>query len=126
MMDFFASGRPIIDEGSQVRQDTLVTEEDDDVVAMIKEILDTRLRPAVQEDGGDLEYKGFEQGVVLLKLQGSCSGCPSSSQTLKSGIERTLKHYVPEVTHVMAVDDDDLTKVNLEAFDKVDKVAEKT
>ena len=76
------------------------------------------MRPSVAQDGGDVEYRGFAQGVVMLKLQGACSGCSSSSVTLKSGILRTLQHFVPEVTHVVAVDDDDLTKLNLEEFQK--------
>lgn len=125
MMDFFAHGTPVMDEGANIRQDTLITEEDDEVVAMIKEILHTRVRPSVQEDGGDIEYRGFNQGVVLLKMQGSCSGCPSSSQTLKNGIERMLQHWVPEVTHVMAVQDDDLEKLNLEEFTKVQSNVER-
>ncbi|PQQ01525.1 NifU domain-containing protein/Nfu_N domain-containing protein [Prunus yedoensis var. nudiflora] len=74
---------------------------------MIKELLETRIRPAVQDDGGDIEYRGFdpETGIVKLRMQGACSGCPSSSVTLKSGIENMLMHYVPEVTsnkHLLA------------------------
>jgi NFU1 iron-sulfur cluster scaffold homolog, mitochondrial len=65
---------------------------------LTQEVLEERVRPAVQEDGGDIEFKGFKDGIVLLKLQGSCSGCSSSSVTLKHGIERMLMHYVPEVT----------------------------
>ncbi|RVW36976.1 NifU-like protein 4, mitochondrial [Vitis vinifera] len=73
--------------------------DDSETVAMIKELLETRIRPAVQDDGGDIEYRGFdpETGIVKLKMQGACSGCPSSSVTLKSGIENMLMHYVPEV-----------------------------
>ena len=72
---------------------------------MIKELLDMRIRPSVQEDGGDIEFHGFDEdsGVVLLKMQGSCSGCPSSSVTLKSGIENMLMHYIPEVYLCSAV-----------------------
>jgi len=87
---------------------------------MIKEIMETRVRPAVQEDGGDIVFKGFQDGVVFLKMQGSCSGCPSSAVTLKSGIEKMLMHWIPEVTGVVAVDDDDLEKINLEQFQKVE------
>ncbi|RCV37476.1 hypothetical protein SETIT_8G065900v2 [Setaria italica] len=76
--------------------------DDSEIVAMIKELLETRIRPAVQDDGGDIEYRGFdlETGIVKLKMQGACSGCPSSSVTLKSGIENMLMHYVPEVKGV--------------------------
>lgn len=73
------------------------------------------------QDGGDVEYVGFEDGVVMVKMQGSCSGCPSSGATLKGGIERMLMHYVPEVTNVIEVNDDDLQKINLDAFEKVSK-----
>lgn len=76
--------------------------EDEDIVAQIKELLDTRVRPAVANDGGDIVYRGFDKGVVYLQMQGACSGCPSSSATLKHGIESLLKHYVPEVTEVRA------------------------
>jgi Fe-S cluster biogenesis protein NfuA len=75
---------------------------DADVVAQIKELLETRVRPAVANDGGDIVYRGFREGVVYLQMQGSCSGCPSSSATLKQGIEGLLKHYVPEVAEVRA------------------------
>ncbi|KAJ1436412.1 Scaffold protein Nfu/NifU, N-terminal [Sesbania bispinosa] len=76
--------------------------DDSETVAMIKELLETRIRPAVQDDGGDIEYRGFDPdtGIVKLKMQGACSGCPSSSVTLKSGIENMLMHYVPEVKGV--------------------------
>ncbi len=75
---------------------------DADVVAQIKELLETRIRPAVANDGGDIAYRGFREGVVYLSMQGACSGCPSSTATLKQGIEGLLKHYVPEVTEVRA------------------------
>ena len=77
--------------------------EDADIVAQIKDLIETRVRPAVANDGGDIIYKGFREGVVFLTMQGACSGCPSSSATLKQGIEGLLKHYVPEVTEVRAV-----------------------
>lgn len=76
--------------------------EDAEVIAAINELLETRVRPAVAGDGGDISYRGFRDGVVYLTLQGSCSGCPSSTATLKHGIEGLLKHYVPEVTEVRA------------------------
>ncbi len=69
----------------------------------IKDLLETRIRPAVANDGGDIIYKGFREGVVYLQMQGACSGCPSSTATLKNGIENLLKYYVPEVTDVRAV-----------------------
>jgi Fe-S cluster biogenesis protein NfuA len=76
---------------------------DADIVAQIKELIETRVRPAVANDGGDIVYRGFQQGKVFLQMQGACSGCPSSTATLKNGIEQLLKHYVPEVTEVRAV-----------------------
>jgi len=96
--------------------------EDSEVVQSIKEILETRVRPAVQEDGGDIEYRGFQDGVVLLRMQGSCSGCPSSSVTLKGGIERMLMHWIPEVQGVMAVSDEDLEKINMDSFQQTEKI----
>jgi Fe-S cluster biogenesis protein NfuA len=78
--------------------DTRILDTDSDTVAMIKELLDTRVRPAIMEDGGDIEYRGFtEDGIVRIKLKGSCRGCDSSTVTLKTGIERMLMHYIPEV-----------------------------
>jgi Fe-S cluster biogenesis protein NfuA len=77
--------------------------EDDEIVSQIKELLDTRVRPAVAQDGGDIVFRGFERGVVYVHLQGSCSGCPSSTATLRMGIENMLRHYVPEVMEVRAV-----------------------
>jgi len=110
LMEFFsASDRPVVQEGPVEENigplDTRIHDDDSEVVAMIKELLDTRVRPAIQEDGGDLEYKGFneETGVVQLMLKGSCRGCDSSAVTLKSGIERMLMHYVPEVQSVEQV-----------------------
>lgn len=76
--------------------------EDVDIVDQIKELIETRVRPAVANDGGDIIYRGFQKGVVFLQMQGACAGCPSSSATLKNGIEQLLKHYVPEVTEVRA------------------------
>ncbi|MET0241573.1 MAG: NifU family protein [Sphingobium sp.] len=77
--------------------------EDAEIVAQIRDLIDTRVRPAVANDGGDIVYRGFDKGTVFLRMQGACSGCPSSSATLKQGIESLLKHYVPEVTEVRAV-----------------------
>jgi Fe-S cluster biogenesis protein NfuA len=77
--------------------------EDEDIIVQIKELIETRVRPAVANDGGDIIYRGFDKGKVYLKMQGACAGCPSSTATLKQGIESLLKHYVPEVTEVLAV-----------------------
>ncbi|XP_044516840.1 NFU1 iron-sulfur cluster scaffold homolog, mitochondrial isoform X2 [Gracilinanus agilis] len=106
IMDFFASGLPLLTEETPSTE--TATEEDDEVVAMIKELLDTRIRPTVQEDGGDVIYKGFEDGIVQLKLQGSCTSCPSSIITLKNGIQNMLQFYIPEVEGVEQVVDDEL------------------
>nr|GMC63582.1 nifU-like protein 4, mitochondrial [Ipomoea batatas] len=103
IMDFFSSGKPLfLNSNTAASMDTAIQEDDSETVAMIKELLETRIRPAVQDDGGDIEYRGFdvETGIVKLRMQGACSGCPSSSVTLKSGIENMLMHYVPEVKGV--------------------------
>jgi len=76
---------------------------DADIIAQIRDLIDTRVRPAVANDGGDIIYRGYKEGKVFLRMQGACSGCPSSTATLKNGIESLLKHYVPEVTEVLAV-----------------------
>ncbi|XP_034548867.1 NFU1 iron-sulfur cluster scaffold homolog, mitochondrial [Notolabrus celidotus] len=107
IMDFFTTGLPVVNEDSQPSADTAPSDDDDEVVAMIKELLDTRIRPTVQEDGGDVLYRGFEDGIVKLKLQGSCTSCPSSIITLKSGIQNMLQFYVPEVESVEQVKDED-------------------
>ncbi|KAM3925443.1 NFU1 iron-sulfur cluster scaffold homolog, mitochondrial [Leptodactylus fuscus] len=109
IMDFYSSGLPIITDDAP-RNETAASEDDDEIVAMIKELLDTRIRPTVQEDGGDVLYKGFRDGVVQLKLQGSCTSCPSSIITLKNGIQNMLQFYIPEVEGVEQViggDDDE-------------------
>jgi len=90
IMDFFNSGLPVVSEEAVPSADTEIHEDDDDTVAMIKELLDTRIRPTVQEDGGDILYMGFEDGVVKLKMQGSCTSCPSSVVTLKNGVQNML------------------------------------
>lgn len=103
IMDFYTSGKSLfLDSSTADAMDTAIKEDDSEIVAMIKELLETRIRPAVQDDGGDIEYCGFDEGtgIVKLKMQGACSGCPSSSVTLKSGIENMLMHYVPEVKGV--------------------------
>ena len=101
IMEHFASGLPII----ETKKEASTSEEDDDeTVQQIKHLLDTRVRPAVAMDGGDIIYDSFKDGVVYLHMQGACSGCPSSTATLKMGIENMLKHYVPEVQEVRPID----------------------
>lgn len=102
VMEHFVAGRPVV-EGDGDAADEDVDPADADVVAQIKELLDTRVRPAVAGDGGDIVFRGFRDGVVKLHMQGACSGCPSSSATLKHGIENMLRHYVPEVRAVEQV-----------------------
>lgn len=105
MMDFFHSGLPVVNENAKPSQDTEILEDDDDTVAMIKELLDTRIRPTVQEDGGDIIYMGFDDGVVKLRMQGACTSCPSSVVTLKNGVQNMLQFYIPEVVAVEQVFD---------------------
>ena len=104
IMEHFTTGQPVFaagDEGDA--QEAGGDEEDDEVVSQIKELLETRVRPAVAQDGGDIIFHDFEDGVVYLHMQGSCSGCPSSTATLKAGIENMLRHYIPEVVEVRAI-----------------------
>ena len=103
-MDHFVSGLPVMEAGEDEFNEEDVDEADREVVDQIKELLDTRVRPAVAGDGGDIVFRGFRQGIVRLHMQGACSGCPSSSATLKHGIENMLKHYVPEVVAVEQVE----------------------
>ncbi len=102
IMEHFVAGRPVLHD-QPAEQTTGPAEEDSEVVAQIKELLDTRVRPAVAQDGGDIIFQSFEDGVVFLHLQGACSGCPSSTATLKMGIENMLRHYIPEVVEVRAL-----------------------
>ena len=100
IMEHFTAGRPVLIEQAPAAG---VEEDDDEVVVQIKELLDTRVRPAVAQDGGDIIFQGFEDGIVYLTMQGACSGCPSSTATLKMGIENMLRHYIPEVVEVRPV-----------------------
>ncbi|WP_375291661.1 NifU family protein [Qipengyuania sp.] len=112
LLDYFVSGAPLFAPGSAADiavpgedDEALLVEEkaeDADIVAQINELIETRVRPAVAGDGGDIRYRGFRDGVVYLAMQGACAGCPSSAATLKHGIEGLLKHYVPEVREVRA------------------------
>jgi Fe-S cluster biogenesis protein NfuA len=103
LMEHFVSGRPAVDAAAVAAEED-VSPEDQDIVDQIKELLDTRVRPAVASDGGDIVFHGFRDGVVKLHMQGACSGCPSSRATLKHGIENMLRHYVPEVVSVEQVE----------------------
>ena len=100
VMEHFTAGKPVMTESAAVADEV----DDDGVVMQIKELIETRVRPAVAQDGGDIVFHGFEEGIVYLQMQGACSGCPSSSATLKHGIENMLRHYIPEVMEVRAVD----------------------
>ena len=107
IMNYYESGKENIEieeEHKEEKNSTNSNEEDSNIVKQIKELIDTRVRPAVAMDGGDIVYESFKEGVVYLHMQGSCSGCPSSTATLKMGIENMLKHYVPEVQEVRPID----------------------
>jgi len=99
IMEHFQSGQAVIEEDAAAPADD---GELDGIALQIKELIDTRVRPAVAQDGGDIIFKGFEEGIVYLHMQGACAGCPSSTATLKNGIETMLRHYIPEVTEVRA------------------------
>ena len=131
IMDFFTSGLPVINADVETLTSTEIYDDDDDTVAMIKvsenmkvplgifavqELLDTRIRPTVQEDGGDIVYMGFDDGVVKLKMQGSCTSCPSSIVTLKNGVQNMLQFYIPEVVSVEQIfDEADEVQVSVRA-----------
>lgn len=115
MMDWYAEGTPAVEDEARA-SDTTISDDDSEVVAMIKELIEARIRPAVQEDGGDIFYRGFDEatGIVSVELAGSCVGCPSSSVTLRSGVENMLMHYIPEVKGIENVspeDDEDFFKL---------------
>jgi Fe-S cluster biogenesis protein NfuA len=110
LMDHFTAQMPLFRTGGIAGFSVPAEEEsfsddpaDAEIVAQIKELIETRVRPAVANDGGDIVYRGFDQGKVYLRMQGACSGCPSSTATLKNGIEQLLRYYVPEVTEVRAI-----------------------
>jgi Fe-S cluster biogenesis protein NfuA len=104
-MEHFMSDAPLLREGGQALADAdeFYDAEDAETVATIKELIETRVRPAVANDGGDITFRGFKDGVVYLNMQGSCSGCPSSTATLKHGIQNLLRHFVPDVTEVRPI-----------------------
>ena len=108
IMEHFTARRPLfIDspttETGSPDEAAILDEETDEVVLQIRELIDTRVRPAVAQDGGDIVFKGFERGIVYLHMQGACAGCPSATATLKIGIENMLRHYIPDVLEVRAV-----------------------
>lgn len=110
IMEHFTAGVPLFEEGAAPAPEAGTetgesgdSGDDDDVVSQIKELLDTRVRPAVAQDGGDIIFDHFDNGIVYLHMQGACAGCPSSTATLQYGIENMLKHYIPEVTEVRPI-----------------------
>ena len=105
IMDHYVSGAPVISGEAPMAQagEEFFAEEHSETVRTIKDLLDTRVRPAVAQDGGDITFKGFKEGIVYLNMKGSCAGCPSSTATLKHGIENLLRHFVPEVLEVRPV-----------------------
>lgn len=122
LIDFFSSGVPVVDENANTSVDE--GDEEDETVMMIKELLESRIRPTVQEDGGDIVFMGFENGIVKLKLQGSCTSCPSSVVTLKNGVENMLQFYVPEVKGVEQVQDE-IDQLAVKEFEEFEKKLEK-
>jgi len=124
IMDFFSSGLPVVNEVKTSDETSSHNEEDEDTVLLIKELLDTRIRPTVQEDGGDIIFKSFKDGIVLLKMQGSCTTCPSSMVTLKNGVQNMLQFYIPEVISVEQVLEDETDRKANEEFDKLEKKLE--
>ena len=106
IMEHYMSGDPVVagDAAAMSSEGEDYAASDGDIVATIKDLLDTRVRPAVAQDGGDITFYGFRQGVVYLQMKGACAGCPSSTATLKHGIENLLRHFVPEVSEVRQVE----------------------
>jgi Fe-S cluster biogenesis protein NfuA len=104
IMEHYMSGTPLVaTEEQSPASDEFFDEKDEETVTLIKDLIETRVRPAVAGDGGDITFKGYKEGVVYLHMQGACSGCPSSTATLKHGIQNLLRHFVPEVTEVRPV-----------------------
>jgi Fe-S cluster biogenesis protein NfuA len=100
LVEHFSAGEPLL---TGVAEPTAADEGEDEIVTQIKDLIETRVRPAVAQDGGDIVFEAFTDGIVYLQMHGSCSGCPSSTATLKAGIENMLRHYIPEVVEVRAV-----------------------
>lgn len=105
IMEHYLSGAPVLAKAAPEKAAAAEDYDaaDQEIVATIKELLETRVRPAVAQDGGDITFQGYHDGVVMLNMKGSCSGCPSSTATLKHGIENLLRHFIPEVTEVRPV-----------------------
>jgi Fe-S cluster biogenesis protein NfuA len=102
IMEHYASGLPVVENAPST--DEVDSDDESDIVRQIKQLLDTRVRPAVAMDGGDIVFEGFDDGVVTLQMRGACQGCPSSTATLKMGIENMLRHYIPDVREVRAAE----------------------
>jgi len=103
IMEHFMSGAPLLrseEEGATAEQDEFFDAKDTETVATIKELIETRVRPAVANDGGDITFRGYKDGIVYLNMKGACSGCPSSTATLRHGIQNLLRHYLPDVVEV--------------------------
>lgn len=122
IMNFYNQGLSVLDENTTEKSS--VEENDDEVVVAIKELLDTKIRPMVQEDGGDVMFHKFKDGIVYLRLQGSCTSCPSSTATLKGGIENMMLHYIPEVTEVKNADEDEESMEMLRRVEEKEKQIE--
>ena len=103
IMEHYLSGDPVVDPEAELAQEGAASDEDDELVKQIRELIDTRVRPAVAQDGGDIIFHGFDRGIVYLHMRGACAGCPSSTITLKNGIENLLRYYVPEVIEVRPI-----------------------
>jgi Fe-S cluster biogenesis protein NfuA len=101
VMEHFLSGLPVMAAEAAEEADNGAA--DGAVAAQIRELIDTRVRPAVAQDGGDIVFKGYDKGIVLLQMRGACSGCPSSTATLRNGIENMLRHYIPEIVEVRQI-----------------------
>ncbi|MBV5266134.1 NifU family protein [Pinisolibacter aquiterrae] len=103
IMEFFMSGAPLLVEADTAQAETAYSDADARIVATVKQLLDERVRPAVAGDGGDITFHSWEDGIVYLTMRGACSGCPSSTATLRNGVQNLLKHFIPEVREVRAV-----------------------
>ncbi|KQP52693.1 iron transporter [Methylobacterium sp. Leaf399] len=106
IMEHFQSGAPVMAEGTSTEDDEaeeFYDEADHDTVVTIKDLLETRVRPAVASDGGDITFRGFKEGIVYLEMKGACSGCPSSTATLRNGVQNLFRHFLPDVREVRAV-----------------------
>lgn len=105
LLEHFSNGLPVLSDEHDGQESAAheISDEDDEITVQIKELLDSRVRPAVAQDGGDIVFDRFEDGIVFLQMRGACAGCPSSTMTLKMGIENMLKHYIPEVIEVRPV-----------------------